>query len=85
MMPAAASAANAVGEKPSTAARLPVISAAKKNSGTPSGTVIAMPCEIEPVSTARRTLALLNAKLAAEQSARKPPSIYAFPVTASAS
>jgi hypothetical protein len=29
---------------------------------------------IEPVSTARRTLALLNAKQAAEQTASKPPS-----------
>jgi hypothetical protein len=74
MMPAADSAASAVGEKPATAARLPVVSAATKNSGTPIGTVIAMPCVIEPVSTARRTLALLNAKQAAEQTASRLPS-----------
>ena len=58
MTPAPTSAANAVGEKPKTAGRLPVTSAATKNSGTPSGTVIAMPCMIDPVRTARRMLAL---------------------------
>src|SRR5262245_16376494 len=74
MMPAPASAASAVGGKPKTAARLPVISAAMKNSGKPIGTVIAMPWVIEPVSTARRTLALLKANEAADKSARKAPS-----------
>ena len=65
---------------------MPVTSAAMKNSGTPIGTVIAMPCEIEPVSTARRTLALLNANEAAEQSARKASEhLTSLPVTASAS
>src|SRR5688572_24906879 len=78
MMPAADSAATDVGEKPATAPRFPVTSAATKNSGTPIGTVIAMPCTIEPLRTARRTLALLNAKQAAEQSARKPPSTFFY-------
>jgi hypothetical protein len=83
MMPAADNAARAVGEKPATAARLPVTSAAKRT-GTPIGTVIAMPCAIEPVSTARRTLALLNAKQAAEQTARRPPSTQVLPLMATA-
>src|SRR5688572_20675800 len=45
-----------------------------KNSGTPIGTVIAMACATEPVSTPRRRLALLKAKVAADKSARKPAS-----------
>ncbi len=45
-----------------------------KNSGTPIGTVMAMACATEPVSTPRRRLALLKAKVAADKSARKPAS-----------
>src|SRR5215470_8566129 len=50
------------------------MSAARKNSGTPIGTVMAIACATVPVSTPRRTLALLKANVAAEQMARSPPS-----------
>src|SRR5262249_56649887 len=74
MMPAPASAASPRGEKPSTAPSWPVMSAARKNNGTPRGTVIAMARKTDPVSTPRRTLALLKANVAAEQLAKRPPS-----------
>src|SRR4051812_3629061 len=45
-----------------------------KNTGSPSGTVMTMACQTEPVSTPRRRLALLKAKVAADKSARKPAS-----------
>jgi hypothetical protein len=42
--------------------------------GTPIGTVIASPCATEPVSTPRRALVLLNAKVAADNAAQSTPS-----------
>jgi hypothetical protein len=59
--------------------RWPVTNAARKNSGTPIGTVIAIAWVTVPVSTPRRTLALLNANVAAEQTANRPPSTTAIP------
>ena len=52
----------------------PLTSAATKNSGTPMGTLIESACNTEPVSTPRRALALLKAKMAAEKTAKKTPS-----------
>jgi hypothetical protein len=43
--------------------------------------VIAIACSTEPVSTPRRTLALLNAKVAADSRAINPPSTPAFSLT----
>src|SRR5438445_5790137 len=77
-MPAADNAAIACAEKLVTVARWPVTSAARKNSGTPIGTVIAMACPTVPVSTPRRTQALLKANVAAEQTARRLPSTCAM-------
>ena len=42
--------------------------------GTPSGTEIAMPCNTVPVSTARRMVAELRPKKAAEASDKSEPS-----------
>src|SRR3954465_10413814 len=78
-MPAAESAAHAFGEKAIRAVRLPVASAARKNSGRPSGTVMAIACPTVPVRTPRRTLALLKANVAAEQIASKAPNTPAIP------
>src|SRR4051794_6659913 len=77
-MPAAESAANDFGEKPASVPRLPLRSATRKNIGSPSGTVIAMAWPTVPVKTPRRTLALLKAKVAAEQIASRAPSNAAF-------
>ena len=53
---------------------MPVASAARRKIGTPIGTVIAIACETEPVSTPRRALALLKANVAADSAARNTPS-----------
>src|SRR5689334_4272640 len=78
-MPASASATYPWVENASTSPSRPVRSAARKNSGTPIGTVIAIACATDPVSTPRRTLALLKANVAAEQMARSPPSTLYCP------
>src|SRR3954447_22267251 len=61
-------------EKEVIEASVPLSSAAMKNTGSPSGTVMTMACQTEPVSTPRRRLALLKAKVAADKNARKPAS-----------
>ena len=61
-------------ENSATAPSVPTAAAAMKNNGTPTGTVIAMPCNTDPVSTPRRTLALFKANVAADSRARNPPS-----------
>src|SRR5690348_7620725 len=79
MMPEADSAISPLVEKPATAASEPVASATRNEIGNPIGTVIAIACSTEPVSTPRRTLALFSAKVAADRIAIKPPSTRHFP------
>jgi hypothetical protein len=45
-----------------------------KNIGTPIGTVMAIACATEPVSTPRRAAALLKANVAAARRPNNPPS-----------
>src|SRR5580704_3862011 len=78
MTPESESATSARDENPATAASEPVATATRNEIGSPIGTVIAMACSTEPVSTPRRTLALLNANVAAERSAMNPPSTRTF-------
>ena len=73
-IPAIESAITAAEENSATAPSVPTAAAAMKNNGTPIGTVIAIACNTDPVSTPRRTLALFKAKVAADRRARNPPS-----------
>src|SRR5581483_1153420 len=76
MTPDSDSAAKALVSKSSMVQNEPVRSASTSEIGTPIGTVIAIACSTEPVSTPRRRLALLKANVAAEQSAMRPPSTW---------
>jgi hypothetical protein len=74
MMPAPHSASAPSSEKPNSMPSEPAKIVGMRNSGTPSGTVIAMAWVMLPVMTPRRALALLNANVTAARSAKNPPS-----------